>query len=263
MYPILINVSGFQVFTSGVMWFIGCCVAALVLLKISKDQNLPYWLLIRMQLACLVGGIIGARLGYIHLNLEFFTNNPLEILKFYKGGMVYYWGFVGGLTAGFLFWRGRTGWIKICDIMILSLVPAHIMGRVGCYLHGCCFGLGFQKLPYLEWLVVRFPADNILRHPVQLYSAFGLLVIFIVLCLVYKNSKRPGLVTITYIYSYAIFRFTIEFVRDDPRGYFFDILTLSTSQGIALVSVMITTLYLLLIQLNLISKPKICELPKS
>ncbi len=41
----------------------------------------------------------------------------------------------------YLFWRGRSGWIRICDIMILSLVPAHVMGRLGCYLHGCCYGV--------------------------------------------------------------------------------------------------------------------------
>ena len=262
MFPVLFDISGFKVFTSGVMWFVGCCLAALILLRISRDQNLSYDLLMKMAFACLFGGIVGARLGYAHLNQEFFINNPLEILKFYEGGMVYYWGFGGGILASLLFWGRRPGWIRVCDIMILSLVPAHVMGRLGCFLHGCCFGLGFQKLPFFEFFLVRFPADNILRHPVQLYSALGLTVIFIILWQVYKKSRTPGIITITYVYSYAIFRFTIEYIRDDPRGNFVQSLPISTSQGIALLSIFLITAYLLLLKIGWLPKPKISEIPR-
>lgn len=261
MFPVLIEISGFKVFTSGVMWFFGCCLAALILLTISKDRNLSYSLLLRMAIACLCGGIIGARLGYVHLNIDYFINNPVEIFKFYEGGMVYYWGFGGGIIGGLLFWRRRPGWIRVCDIMILSMVPAHVMGRIGCFLHGCCFGLNFEKLPYLESLLVRFPVDNLLRHPVQLYSALGLIVIFIILWQVHKRSETPGLVTIAYLYSYAIFRFTIEYLRDDSRGYFIQTLSISTSQGIALLSILLLSVYILMLRSGLLPKPEMSEIP--
>tara|TARA_Y100000589_G_scaffold329881_1_gene377836 strand:+ start:549 stop:1340 length:792 start_codon:yes stop_codon:yes gene_type:complete len=263
MFPVLFDIGGFKLLTSGVMWFLGFCCTATVLLKISRDQSLSFGLLIKMAVACLLGGIIGARLGYIHLYWEFFINNPIDMLKFYEGGMVYYWGLAGGIITGLAFWRGRSGWIRICDIMILSLLPAQVMGRIGCYLHGCCFGITYDNLPYLKALMVRFPTETILRHPVQLYSGIGLALIFIGLWFIYKRLKIPGLVIISYIYCYATFRFTIEFLRADSRGHFWGIFDMSTSQEIGVVTILLMTSYLLALRIGWLPKPKVTDLPKS
>ncbi len=263
MYPVLLDIAGFQVLTSGVMWFFGFCCTALVLLNISLEQNISFLLLLKMALACLFGGIIGARLGYINLHWDYFVSHPIDAVKFYEGGMVYYWGLAGGIFTGLLFWRGKPGWIRICDIMILSLLPAQVMGRIGCYLHGCCFGVSYNNLPYMNWFMVVFPNENILRHPVQLYSGLGLALIFLILWFVYKRLKTPGIIIISYIYCYAFFRFFIEFLRADSRGYFLGIFDMSMSQEIGILTIIVLTFYLAGQLLGWFPKPKITDLPKS
>ena len=138
MFPVQIEISGFKVFTSGLMWFIGCCLAALILLTISKDKNLSYRLLLRMAIAWFIWCGIIKQIGYVHL-IYYFINNP-EIFKFYEGGMVYYWGFGGGIIGGLLFWRRRPGALGFTQNDFID-VPAHAMGSICCFLHGCCFRL--------------------------------------------------------------------------------------------------------------------------
>jgi phosphatidylglycerol:prolipoprotein diacylglycerol transferase len=65
-----------------------------------------------------------------------------------------------------------------------------------------------------------------------MFAVFGLLV------WLHRNKKFDGQVLIAYGFIYAIFRFLIEFIRDDPRGDLFGLTTatgLSTSQLVSLV----------------------------
>ena len=71
----------------------------------------------------------------------------------------------------------------------------------------------------------------------------------------------PGLVTIAYVYSYAIFRFTLEYLRDDSRGYFVETLSISTSQGIALLSILLLSVYIIMLRSGLLPKPEMSEIP--
>ncbi len=65
-----------------------------------------------------------------------------------------------------------------------------------------------------------------------------MLVVFGLLVLLHRRKKFDGQVLIAYGIIYAIFRFSIEFIRDDPRGDLFGLTTmtgLSTSQLVSLV----------------------------
>jgi phosphatidylglycerol:prolipoprotein diacylglycerol transferase len=75
-------------------------------------------------------------------------------------------------------------------------------------------------------------------HPTQLYESFVMLVVFFFLLWLHKNKKFNGQVILAYVVIYAIVRFLIEFVRDDPRGDIWGLTTLtglSTSQLIGIV----------------------------
>jgi phosphatidylglycerol---prolipoprotein diacylglyceryl transferase len=75
-------------------------------------------------------------------------------------------------------------------------------------------------------------------HPTQLIESFTMFVVFGLLVWLHRNKKFDGQVLIAYGMIYAIFRFLIEFIRDDPRGDLFGLTTmtgLSTSQLVSLV----------------------------
>ena len=75
-------------------------------------------------------------------------------------------------------------------------------------------------------------------HPTQLYESFVMLAVFGFLVYLHKRKKFDGQVLIAYGIIYALVRFSIEFIRDDPRGDLLGITTLtglSTSQILSLL----------------------------
>ena len=109
-------------------------------------------------------------------------------------------------------------------------------GRIGCFLAGCCYGKETSA-----WYGVTFPADSLAPAgvsliPTQLISSAGdflfALILFVLQRRLYKkNGKTSGAVAGVYLMLYAVGRFLIEFLRNDPRG---SVGVLSTSQFIAI-----------------------------
>ena len=103
------------------------------------------------------------------------------------------------------------------NIMIIGIVIAHSLGRVGCFLAGCCYGkettsiLGVTFPKGSTAYFLYGPNHNVL--PTQLFEAIFLFILFIILFFMKKNQF------ITYLFSYGIFRFILEFFRGDNRGY--------------------------------------------
>ncbi len=114
------------------------------------------------------------------------------------------------------------------DKLSLPMVVFHFFGRIGCFFGGCCYGRETDSV-----LGVIFP-DNIENgivhagekcYPTQLFEAFLLLLIFIVLLYAKHRFKL-------YLFLYAVGRFFLEFLRGDERGS--SIFGLSPSQTISI-----------------------------
>lgn len=119
-----------------------------------------------------------------------------------------------------------------------ALALFHVVGRVGCWFAGCCYGV-----PTDLGLVA---ADGMVRFPVQLVESACNLGLFAVLYLVAWHSRRRDLVAPLYFIGYGIARFALEFVRGDAvRGF---ALGLSTSQWFALVTVAVSVGYVIVHQ---------------
>jgi phosphatidylglycerol:prolipoprotein diacylglycerol transferase len=124
------------------------------------------------------------------------------------------------------------------DCIAPGLAVAQGLGRIGCYLAGCCWGaptrsvFGVTFTSELAHKLTGVPL-NVSIHPTQLYEAVAVFGIIPFLMWFRTTRRFYGAVFLFYIGYYAIVRFFIEFVRDDPRGYYFNLL--STSQLIALL----------------------------
>jgi|GEM_PF-650578 len=99
------------------------------------------------------------------------------------------------------------------SLLAPALVLAHAIGRIGCFLAGCYFGVQSES-----FLAIRFPADSIPSqyygdvvgiHAIQLYEFLFLLVLFFILTRVIPYMYRIAV----YLISYGIFRFFIEYLR--------------------------------------------------
>ena len=216
-----------------------------------------------------VGSIIGARLLYIFTNLDSYESFG-SWFDLRSGGLVAYGGFLGGFVTALTFWRiKKIPLLPFADIAAPTLASGLMFTRIGCYLYGCDYGrpLGGSAPSWLssvgtfpKWDTEAFPTfacdqtingspayqhhlqeypdlmvdrvSSLAVHPTQIYeSAFGLaLFLFSVWLLTHRKFRGQVLVTVAGIYG--LWRFLIEYVRDDPeRGFAFGF---STSQLISL-----------------------------
>ncbi len=139
-------------------------------------------------------------------------------------GMTFLGGLLGGLCFFFLLYfsighfvfRDRSHIARFMDFVcccVPCVVIAHAFGRIGCLLDGCCYGirseaLGLPMLVHGVWEK---------RLPTQLFESLFLFALFGVLVwlLLKKDCK---IIPQIYLIAYGVWRFAIEFARDDPRG---------------------------------------------
>lgn len=162
------------------------------------------------------GGIVGARLFYVVGNWEQFSRSPGTIFQFQMSGLVLYGAVVFGGTAVLLVARllKMNVW-QVADAVGIALLLGLSIGRVGCFLNGCCGG----KPSGLPW-AVRFPGSGMRVHPTQLYEIALNLVAFGILLYVDRRLQRDGELFFLSLSSYAVIRFSMEFLRAhaDPRA---------------------------------------------
>jgi phosphatidylglycerol:prolipoprotein diacylglycerol transferase len=115
-----------------------------------------------------LGGVIGARLFYV---IQFpQPGNPiLNFVRFWDGGIVFYGSAIGGLIAGLIARRrflsrfNISAW-KLADILAPSLAIGLCLGRIGCFLNGCCWGhVACPESPAVHFPLMTTPARDMVR----------------------------------------------------------------------------------------------------
>ena len=212
MHPVLFSIGNVKVFSYGAMVALGALIAATLIYRHALARQLDAEKIVDMIFWIVVWGLIGGRILYVLINPDIYFKDPLEIIKINKGGLVFHGGLISGAIAAVIFiTRNKLAFLETMDIIALYLPLGHAIGRIGCFLNGCCFG----KPTDLPWGVV-FPGHSIAVHPTQLYSTFLLIVIFLLLILCEKKKKFPGQILFFYLILYGAMRFSIEFLRDNP-----------------------------------------------
>lgn len=183
----------------------------------------------------LVSGVIGARIAYVLANMSDFTGCPLQILMINKGGLIFYGGFVLASIAGVVFAKiTNLAILDTADIIAPFIALGHAIGRLGCFLNGCCFGK-----PTGSFLGVQFPHTLAKVYPTQLFSFAGLLIIFFFLLFFQSRRKFKGEIISLYLILYGIFRFFIEFLRGDLLPVFHG---LTSAQLVSIIFVIVGTI---------------------
>ena len=214
MLPELFKIGSFPVHSWGLLLMLGFLLATWRAAKNAGRYNIAPETVWDIALFGLLGGIIGARLAYVGLNMPYFSKHPGEIMALWSGGMTFYGGLFGGLLAGAITCRFRgVNVADMGDLAAVSFPLGYFLGRIGCFLNGCCYG-GVCDLPW----AVRFHLPNgeltPPSHPAQLYSAFIAVLMYFVLTRIEATRRFRGQVLLAYVGLYAIYRFFIEFVRE-------------------------------------------------
>ncbi len=177
-----------------------------------------------LMMYCLVGIIVGGRLGYVLLySPGMFVNAPLDVFKVWQGGMAFHGGFMGVCAAViFTHWRKKLGLARIADMAAVGAPLGILAVRFfGNFINQELYG----RVTDVPWgFIFATAPDSQPRHPSQLYEAFleGI-VIFLVLrllCLRFKALTKPGLCAGMFVLLYGSFRFFVEFFREPDATLF-------------------------------------------
>ncbi len=216
MHPILLHLGPVTIHTYGVLLalaFLATVGVARYAATHSLTGFVPLTASEVVDWGCwtMAGGILGGRVLYILLNWSTYRTQPLEILAIWHGGLVWYGGFAGGIVAQWWYARrAHRSFLRISDQVIPFVTLGHAIGRLGCLLNGCCYGI-----PTSAWFGVRFPDQPQAVVPTQLFESASLLVLFLILRSLQTppGLKSPGRLFGVYLIGYGIIRWTVEYWR--------------------------------------------------
>lgn len=240
MHPILLQVGGLKLYTYGFFVALGFIIAIWFTKRNARFYGVPDQMVSDLFLTVLISAIAGARLLYVLINIDAYRDNFLDIFKIWNGGLVFFGGFIGGVLGAIIFLRIKKMEIwKTADVLSPGLALGHSVGRFGCLFAGCCYGKS-SSLPIA--LTFTNPDSlaplNIPLHPTQLYMIASNFVLFLILLAIQRRKRFNGMVFLSYIMLYSLFRSIIEFFRGDFRGnFFFDFLSLSQGIGFLVSSI--------------------------
>ena len=254
--PVIFQIGSFKLQYYGLMYLLAFAVTYLLACyRLKKETR---WQLSQEHLqglitAMIVGLIVGARLGYVvFYNIGYYLKHPMEIIlpvNFSNGlqftgisGMSYHGGLICTIIGAWWYIRKyQLDFKRMADLLIPCIPLAYTFGRLGNFINGELWG----RVTTVPW-GMHFPSGGpLLRHPSQLYEAFGEgIILFLVLWSLRNKIKLSGALLPIYLFGYGTIRFIIEYFRqpDDHLGF----VVLRFSMGQMLCGAMIATGGLLL-----------------
>lgn len=223
--PTILTIGPLEIRWYGLMYVIAFFITFYYLRNLIRQNKLE---MTEKQLDTMLGTmvitmIIGARLFHaIFYNPSYFFHNPLEIFAVWKGGLSFHGGFLAVLLTGWYYARKfNIRVLKLADAFVIPIALGNAFGRIGNFINGELYGIPTN----LPW-GVQFPETNEPRHPTQIYEALYNLVIFVILFAIRNKKLREGTIFGLYMMLYAVFRFSVEFIKDLPKDELFGLLTM-------------------------------------
>ncbi len=221
----------FRLHSYGMLIAMGFVFGIFLAVRQARREGLDPNLVLDLAFWILIAAMVGSRVLYIMVKADDYIARPLELLKVWKGGLVFYGGFIGAVSAGFVFCRRqRVSFYRLGDVLMPSLALGHFFGRLGCYAAGCCHGsaTGMENFGAIvterATVVARSGLLHIPIHPVQLYEALGELLIFFALLLLRRYRSAQGQLMVGWLLAYPVLRFGTEMFRGDlTRGMYFQL----------------------------------------
>lgn len=209
MHPIICAIGPFTVYSYGLMLALAFITGQYLAVRQAKQEGLEPEKIFNFLFLCVIFGIAGARIFYVVENLRYYLANPIEVIMLQHGGLSWFGGLILGVASGLLYLKKHDMPVyRTLDLVAPFLALAQAIGRIGCFLNGCCYGKPSDWCCYL-------PARGEVLIPIQAYSGILLALIFIALRFLQDRPHRLGEIFFTYLLLYSVKRFFIEFWRGD------------------------------------------------
>jgi len=238
--PIAFHIGSMEVRWYGIIVALG--VAAIILWMtrqiIRKGADLPSRPDPTVIILAILSGAVVSKLFHVIDRWDYYTQNPGLILS---GGGLSIYGAVLGVTLFFWIYSKvkhyQFGFFA--DLVAPGIILAQAIGRVGCTINGCCYGISAPD--WVPWSVVYAHPDSyaprwVALHPTQVYEIIFCLIGFAVLLKLRGRLKPDGSLFLVYLTLYSAWRVGIEFLREGTPFLF----GLHQAQFIAIVVLAVT-----------------------
>ena len=248
MYPVILRIGSFTIDSYGVMMAIGFLVADVIITREFRRRRIPVNVAGNVILAGIIGGIVGAKLFYVFERPEIFLEHPLTTI-FSGSGLTWYGGFiVAWFAVWWVFKRGKVPLLLGSDAITPALCLGYGFGRLGCFLSGdgcygiaCCVGdavAGCETMLPVP-LCMAFPEGvapttiPVLNTPLWEFTGAALTCIWLMWRS--RSPRTPGGIFAEWFMIHAVLRFSVEFVRRNPRHAFGIEIGLTQAQFISIL----------------------------
>jgi len=239
MHPVIIELGPIKIYSFGLMMGVSFIIANILLTKEFKRKKINPELASNITIIALVAGVAGSKILYLLENFKEFIADPFH-MAFSPGGLTFYGGFILA-AASIYFYTKKKGikFIHIADSIAPALILAYGIARIGCHLAGdgdygyptdLPWATDYSKGTYPPSAAFRdFPEiiakygingvvpDNTLCHPTPIYETIICTAFFLFL---WKNREKwttDGRMFYMYLILAGVERFSIEFLRLNPR----------------------------------------------
>ena len=219
--PILFHIGSLRVYSWGFFVSLGILTALIIANKNHKKESKT---ITDLVIITLIFGILGARTIYVLLNIKHFIKNPIEAFNIMGGGLSYFGALLFAFIALLTYCKiTKKDYKHYLDIFAIYIPIVQAIGRIGCFLNGCCYG----SLTRVPWGITYLGG---IRHPAQIYESILDITIFLVLYKI-RNKKSlkilnrrirlfKGSKFLLYLILYSLVRFVVEFFRQEPKFIF-------------------------------------------
>lgn len=216
--PVLLSLGPIEIRWYGLMYALAIMLGYLIALAAYRKENLsPNHIVtfILYQFAC---AFLGARLWtVIFYEWSYFSAQPIEILKVWKGGLSSHGAVIGIFVSVWLYGRKYSRpkfWWSLDVLAIIGSITAGLI-RIGNLFNSEILGIESSA----PWSFIFESVDSIPRHPVVLYESLSYFILALVLWILWNNGlrKKPGFITAIFLCSIFPIRILLETFKENAE----------------------------------------------
>lgn len=230
-----------RVYTYGVMLLVAFGVGWFVAVKDAPKFGWKPEQITDIAMIGLALGVVLARVFYVVLNRGEYSSDLSHSLRLWEGGLTFHGAVAGAVITAVAYAHfNKMSFWKLGDFLAPYMFLGYAIGRVGCFLNGCCYGTP-TKLPWgVKFMLaasptatMKFPVpvertltgevwsrDHL--HPAQLYATIAGLTFFFVMRHLRGRfahfDRRSGRLVAAFFFFFGIERFITEFFRRGVTG---------------------------------------------
>lgn len=240
--PVVFSVGGFELRWYAVMVVLAIIAVIWVASREARRVGIGDEVIYSVALWAVIAGIIVSRLVHVIDQWEYYIAHPGQIIAF--EGLTIYGAILGALIAVIIYaWVKKISFWQLGDVIAPGAILGQAIGRIGCTINGCCYGLPTS----LPWAVTythpnSYAVLGVPSHPAVVYLLIWDLIVFVILWQLRKRLKPVGSLFLLYLALYAAGDLGSRFFREGTPFLF----GLQQAQVIGIAILVVTVPWLII-----------------